>query len=211
MRPLAVLVSTCSVTLTSAQRRNAESSSAPRSRTETGQAIKLGDDQRLGLGPAGRQRGQPRLQRSALQALAAGGLGQNLDELVAVEAGVGFDLGALGLEAEAGVGLAVGADAEVADSLHGGTQYTQYTECIQSVHCLYTDRTVQLRILPLDTPSCNCREYGEERFISVGKVARALLVVTHTERDGRIRLISARPASRREDTIDPSPSIRSRP
>ena len=42
------------------------------------------------------------------------------------------------------------------------------------------------------------REYGEERFISVGKVARALLVVAHTERHGRIRLISARPASRRE-------------
>jgi len=42
------------------------------------------------------------------------------------------------------------------------------------------------------------REYGEERFISVGKVARARLVVVHTERDGSIRLISARPASRRE-------------
>ena len=42
------------------------------------------------------------------------------------------------------------------------------------------------------------KEYGEERFISVGKVARAHLVVAHTKRDGRIRLISARPATRRE-------------
>ena len=42
------------------------------------------------------------------------------------------------------------------------------------------------------------REYGEERYVSVGRVGRALLVVAHTERDGRTRLISARPASRRE-------------
>ena len=42
------------------------------------------------------------------------------------------------------------------------------------------------------------REYGEERFISDDQVARAHLVVAHTKRDGRIRLISARPASRRE-------------
>lgn len=42
------------------------------------------------------------------------------------------------------------------------------------------------------------KEYGEVRFISVGKVARAYLVVAHTERDGRMRLISARPATRRE-------------
>ena len=91
----------------------------------TGQPIELGDDQRLGLGPAGRQRGQAGLQRGALQALAAGRLREDLDQLVAVEVGVGFDLGALRLEAETGVGLTVGADAEVADSLHGCTQYTQ--------------------------------------------------------------------------------------
>ena len=42
-------------------------------------------------------------------------------------------------------------------------------------------------------------DYGEERYISVGSVgAGAVLVVAHTERNGSIRLISARPASRKE-------------
>ena len=45
------------------------------------------------------------------------------------------------------------------------------------------------------------KEYGEERRISVGRVDRrgaAVIVVVHAERDGRTRLISARPASRKE-------------
>ena len=42
------------------------------------------------------------------------------------------------------------------------------------------------------------REYGEDRYLSIGKVEQALIVVAHTRRDGRTRLISARPASRRE-------------
>ena len=43
------------------------------------------------------------------------------------------------------------------------------------------------------------RDYGEDRYVSVGQVGQgALIVVVHTERGGRIRLISARPASRRE-------------
>ncbi len=43
------------------------------------------------------------------------------------------------------------------------------------------------------------RDYREDRHVSVGRVGdAALVVVTHTERGGRIRLISARPASRRE-------------
>ena len=42
-------------------------------------------------------------------------------------------------------------------------------------------------------------DYGEERYISVGSVGvGAVLVVAHTERNGSIRLISARPASRKE-------------
>ncbi len=40
---------------------------------------------------------------------------------------------------------------------------------------------------------------GEERFLLIGMGSRRrLLVVSHTEVDGRIRLISARPANRRE-------------
>ena len=43
------------------------------------------------------------------------------------------------------------------------------------------------------------RDYGEDRYVSVGQVGRgALIVAVHTERGGRIRLISARPASRGE-------------
>ena len=43
------------------------------------------------------------------------------------------------------------------------------------------------------------RDYGEERYISIGRIEPlALVVVAHTSRNGRIRLISARPASRKE-------------
>ena len=46
------------------------------------------------------------------------------------------------------------------------------------------------------------RDYGEDRRISIGRVEPgALIVVTHTERRGRIRLISARPASRKERRV----------
>ena len=43
------------------------------------------------------------------------------------------------------------------------------------------------------------KDYGEVRHVSIGKVDNvAVVVVAHTDRDGRIRLISARPASRKE-------------
>ncbi len=43
------------------------------------------------------------------------------------------------------------------------------------------------------------REYGERREISIGKVdGVAILVVVHTDRLGRTRIISARPANRAE-------------
>ena len=43
------------------------------------------------------------------------------------------------------------------------------------------------------------KDYGEDRYISVGKVESvALIVVVHTGRDDRIRLISVRPASHKE-------------
>ena len=42
-------------------------------------------------------------------------------------------------------------------------------------------------------------DYEEDRFISYGRLGPlVVVVVAHTERDGRIRLISARKASRRE-------------
>ncbi len=42
------------------------------------------------------------------------------------------------------------------------------------------------------------RDYGEERYIGIGRVAAATVVVAYTERGGRLRLISARPASGKE-------------
>lgn len=52
---------------------------------------------------------------------------------------------------------------------------------------------------PVATLSDRRRDYGEDRNISIGRVEPgALIVVAHTERHGRIRLISARPASRKE-------------
>ena len=42
-------------------------------------------------------------------------------------------------------------------------------------------------------------DYGEDRYISVGSVGTgAVLVVAYTQRNRSIRLISARPASRKE-------------
>ena len=42
------------------------------------------------------------------------------------------------------------------------------------------------------------RDYGEARHVSVGRIGPAVIVVAHTMRGNRRRLISARPASRKE-------------
>ncbi len=42
------------------------------------------------------------------------------------------------------------------------------------------------------------RNYGEARHVSVGRVGPAVIVVAHTTRGDLRRLISARPASRKE-------------
>ena len=45
-------------------------------------------------------------------------------------------------------------------------------------------------------------DYGELRFISIGEFSKGtMLVVVHTNREGHTRLISARPASRKERDI----------
>ena len=52
---------------------------------------------------------------------------------------------------------------------------------------------------PVLTSLDNRLDYGEERYVSIGQVEKgALLVVAHTKRNERIRLISARPVSRKE-------------
>ena len=42
-------------------------------------------------------------------------------------------------------------------------------------------------------------DYGEDRFILIGTAEGALLTVVYTERNGRIRIISARQATKREE------------
>ena len=52
---------------------------------------------------------------------------------------------------------------------------------------------------PILTELDRRKNYGEDRHISIGQMEHeALIVVVHTDREGCTRLISARPASRRE-------------
>ena len=52
---------------------------------------------------------------------------------------------------------------------------------------------------PVPTWVDDRKDYGEIRHVSIGKVDKmAVVVVAHTDRDGPIRVISARPASRKE-------------
>ena len=54
---------------------------------------------------------------------------------------------------------------------------------------------------PVFTRPDRRRDYGEARHVSIGRVEAAIIVVVHTGRGGRMRLISARPASRKERRI----------
>ncbi len=52
---------------------------------------------------------------------------------------------------------------------------------------------------PVVTARDGRRDYGEERLISYGRIGKSIVVVViHTRRLGRIRLISTRKANRRE-------------
>lgn len=55
---------------------------------------------------------------------------------------------------------------------------------------------------PVITRVDDRRDYGESRSISLGALSpEAVLVVVHTQRAGKTRLISARKANRQERTI----------
>jgi uncharacterized DUF497 family protein len=41
-------------------------------------------------------------------------------------------------------------------------------------------------------------DYGEIRFISIGKIVNAIITVVYTMRNNKIRIISARPAKKQE-------------
>lgn len=51
---------------------------------------------------------------------------------------------------------------------------------------------------PVQTTPDERRDYGEERIIAIGEVDGAVLVVVYTDRSGVRRIISARPANRKE-------------
>ena len=52
---------------------------------------------------------------------------------------------------------------------------------------------------PVLTALDDREDYGEERFVSYGRLGALVIVaVVHTSRSGRIRLISARKANRKE-------------
>ncbi|MCY4182461.1 MAG: BrnT family toxin [Gammaproteobacteria bacterium] len=48
------------------------------------------------------------------------------------------------------------------------------------------------------TASSSSQGYGEQRYISIGRVGVTVVSVVHTTRSDRTRLISARPAPRKE-------------
>jgi uncharacterized DUF497 family protein len=59
--------------------------------------------------------------------------------------------------------------------------------------CVFEDRNLRRE--------SDDRDYGEVRWIAIGRVDSEILVVVYTERDGRERIISARRANRREEEI----------
>lgn len=66
-------------------------------------------------------------------------------------------------------------------------------------HGLSFDRACRIFEGVVLTAPDDRRNYGETRLNSIGMIEEiAVIVVTHTDRSGRIRIISARPAKRRE-------------
>ncbi len=66
-------------------------------------------------------------------------------------------------------------------------------------HGLSFRKAVRIFEGPVVTAIDDRFDYGEVRRISIGSIGPAVvIVVTHTDRNGNIRIISARPAKRRE-------------
>lgn len=68
-----------------------------------------------------------------------------------------------------------------------------------SKHKIRFEKAVRIFINPVLTQTDDRTDYGEVREISIGLLdGHIVLVVVHTDRDGNIRLISARKANRAE-------------
>jgi uncharacterized DUF497 family protein len=66
-------------------------------------------------------------------------------------------------------------------------------------HGISFDEALQIFDGPVLTWIDDRQDYGELRYITIGALSpKAVLVVVHTERNGKTRLISARKANRKE-------------
>lgn len=68
-------------------------------------------------------------------------------------------------------------------------------------HGIYFDEATEIFNNPFLTIKDNRCDYGEERYISVGSIRNlVVIVVAHTDRSKRIRIISARKANKKEQS-----------
>lgn len=75
----------------------------------------------------------------------------------------------------------------------------QKNKANQIKHGISFEEAIGIFENPLLTKRDDRRDYGEERFISLGILSDvAILVVAHTDRAGNIRIISARRANHTE-------------
>lgn len=66
-------------------------------------------------------------------------------------------------------------------------------------HGLSFEKAAQIFDGPVITSIDDRIDYGEVRHISIGSIGSVvIIVVAHTDRNGKIRIISARPAKKRE-------------
>ena len=78
------------------------------------------------------------------------------------------------------------------DSNKARTNVLKHNVSFEEATTVFADE----RSLTIENP---IRSIGERRFITMGtSVGKRIVVVVHTERNGRIRIISARQASRKE-------------
>jgi uncharacterized DUF497 family protein len=77
------------------------------------------------------------------------------------------------------------------DLAKAATNYAKHGVCFERARLVFAD--------PFGIAEIDDRQnYGEERFTRVGMVEGALLFVSYTERGERIRIISARRATKHE-------------
>lgn len=90
------------------------------------------------------------------------------------------------------------------DEAKAETNWRKYGVCFAEAIAVFED---DRRRLFVD----NRFDYGEERLVELGMADGKLLAVTYVVRGDKVRLISARAASRRERAIYGNGSVQARP